>query len=227
MDNNASSAPKPSTKDDERVLVAPTALFRSLGEFQGFLTEDVDRYAPLFDASNTRFMRRGDAELDKAYKQLIPYAIFVSRVDGETQVFAYRRGKGQGEARLRSKWSAGVGGHVNDSDLSGDEPDAFEAGTKREIAEEVVLDSPVLSFKKVGLVNDDRTEVGCVHLGVVCLVELAEPKMRSNETDLIEARFRPVDELLDEIEESPEKFESWTALALQNLYGRDREQTRS
>lgn len=220
MKNSSPSGSAPSSKDDERVLVAPAALLRSLGEFQGFLTNDVERYAPLFSSENTRFMRRGDAELDRAYKQLIPYAIFMSRVDGEPQIFAYRRGQGQGEARLRSKWSAGIGGHVNDSDLGETEIDAFEAGTKREIAEEVVLGSPTLSFKKVGLVNDDSTEVGSVHLGVVCLVELAEPKMRSNETDLVEARFRPVGELLQEIKEAPEKFESWTALALQNLFGR-------
>lgn len=208
------------SKDEERVLVVPTALFRSIGEFQGLLTEGIERYAPLFSREHARFMRRGDAELDPAYKQLIPYALFVSRdEEGRDVVFAYLRGKGQGEARLRSKWSAGVGGHVNENDADPNaQVDAFDAGARREIEEEVALGSPIRSFKKVALVNDDRTEVGRVHMGVVCLVELEEPKMRSNEPELLEAGFKTIDALKREIEEDPERFESWTALAVRELF---------
>lgn len=167
-------------------------------------------------------MRRGAAEADPEFKQLIPYAIFrAPGSDGQPTIFAYRRGKGQGEARLRSKWSAGIGGHVNDGDDSASSVDSpFDAGAKREIAEEVVLDAPIVSFERVGLVNDDATEVGKVHMGVVCLVDLAAPLMRSNEPDLLEARFRPLDELLREIADAPDRFESWTVLALNGLFGK-------
>ena len=218
------SEPKPrsiASKDDEQVLVAPARLFRELGVFQGFLTDSVERYDPLFDAQTTRFMRRGDAELDLEYKQLIPYVLFTYAAPGERPlIFAYLRGKGQGEARLRSKWSVGIGGHVNDSDFDASgQSNAFESGARREIAEEVALDAEILSFRRVGLVNDDRTDVGKVHLGVVCRAELSAPKMRSNEPDLLDARFRPVDEILEEIEEKPDAFESWTALALRGLFG--------
>ena len=209
-----------SSKEDERVLVAPTELFRSIGTFQGVLTESLDRYDPLFAPGATRFMRRGDAELDPNFKQLIPYVVFTCEQDGKRLVFAYRRGKGQGEARLRSKWSVGIGGHVNDGDL-GDSENAFDAGTKREIAEEVSLDANIASFARVGLVNDDSTEVGSVHLGVVCRVELDAPKLRSNEPDLLEARFREVGELLAEIDEAPERFESWTVFAMRDVIARE------
>ena len=209
-----------SSKEDERVLVAPTELFRSIGTFQGVLTESLDRYDPLFALGATRFMRRGDAELDPNFKQLIPYVVFTCEQDGKRLVFAYRRGKGQGEARLRSKWSVGIGGHVNDGDL-GDAENAFDAGTKREIAEEVSLDANIASFARVGLVNDDSTEVGSVHLGVVCRVELDAPKLRSNEPDLLEARFREVGELLAEIDEAPERFESWTVFAMRDVIARE------
>ena len=84
--------------------------------------------------------------------------------------------------------------------------------------QEVVLDANVVTFRKVGLVNDDETEVGRVHLGVVCRVELDAPKLRSNEPDLLEARFRPVSELLREVKEDPSRFESWTTLALLGLF---------
>lgn len=221
------------SKDDERVLVVPTATFKELGEFQGFLKESLSSRARLFAPETARFARRGDAEFDPSFKQLIPYVLFVCETGGEKEIFAYRRGEGHGEARLRSKWSVGVGGHINDSDLedsgdsldlprlalsgglSSDEETPFERGARREIAEEVVLGSRATRFEVAGLVNDDSAEVGRVHLGVVCVVRLESPILRSNEPDLLEARFRPLDEIAREIERSPERFESWTTLALQ------------
>lgn len=246
------------SKDDERVLVVPTRLFRDGGVFQGFSTEAVSRCDALFAPESTRFTRRGDAERDPEFKQLIPYIIFVCEDSstGRPRVFAYRRGDGQGETRLRSKWSVGVGGHINDVDAGvgaatngeigasgkggeGEEDaatrpqaaengasspfgtDLFSAGAAREIAEEVVLGAPILRFERVGLVNDDATEVGRVHLGVVCVATLAAPKLTSNEPDLAESGFRPVDELLAEIDAEPERFESWTTLALRGLYAKN------
>ena len=207
-------------KDEERVLVVPTSQFQAIGSFQGFSAEAVDEADALFKSDQLRFLRRGDAERDPRYKQLIPYALFTwTDATGEVWVFAYLRGKGQGEKRLVSKWSVGIGGHVNDSDALTSDDDLFEAGARREIEEEVVLDAKILSSRKVGLVNDDETEVGRVHLGVVCRVELDAPKLRSNEPDLLEARFRPVSELLREIKDDPSRFESWTSLALLGLFG--------
>lgn len=267
--NDAQSAPRQETtdavaagtpkrsKDDERVLVVPTRIFRDGGVFQGFSTEAISRCDALFAPESTRFTRRGDAERDPELKQLIPYILFVCEDSstGRPNVFAYRRGDGQGETRLRSKWSVGVGGHINDVDAGGGAAangengetkksgrdgenaatrpqtaengaaspfgnDLFSAGAAREIAEEVVLGAPILRFERVGLVNDDATEVGRVHLGVVCVATLAAPELNSNEPDLAESGFRPVDELLAEIDAEPERFESWTTLALRGLYAK-------
>lgn len=251
--NDAQSAPRQETtvasaaetpkrsKDDERVLVVPTRLFREGGVFQGFSTAAISRCDALFAPEATRFTRRGDAERDPEFKQLIPYIIFVCEdsATGRPSVFAYRRGDGQGETRLRSKWSVGVGGHINDVDAGAENApptltqtaenaaatpfgnDLFSAGAAREIAEEVVLGAPILRFERVGLVNDDATEVGRVHLGVVCVATLAAPLLASNEPDLAESGFRAVDELLAEIDAEPERFESWTTLALRGLYAKN------
>ncbi len=227
QENAAPTKDAARTKDDERVLVVPTRLFREGGVFHGFSTEELARRDALFAPSATRFMRRGDAESDPEFKQLIPYIIFVCEdaATGRPLVFAYRRGEGRGEKRLRSKRSVGVGGHINDVDAvsapADDSPfgtDLFSAGAAREIAEEVALGAPILRFDRVGLVNDDETEVGRVHLGVVCVATLAAPELTSNEPDLAEAGFRPVDELLAEIDAEPEAFETWTTLALRGLY---------
>ena len=231
----------PRTKDDELVLVVSSKLFRELGDFQGFRADALERYDALFQAENERFMRRGDAEFNPEFKQLVPYVLFLCFDRGARKIFAYRRGAGQGEARLRSKWSAGIGGHINDEDAqraregesdalvglrldasldaraTNERETSFERGARREIAEEVVIQARPLRFARVGFVNDDSTEVGSVHLGVVCAVLLEEPKMRSNEPDLLEARFRDLDDVLREIDEDPELYESWTALALRGL----------
>ena len=83
------------------------------------------------------------------------------------------------------------------------------------------MGAPILRFERVGLVNDDATEVGRVHLGVVCVATLAAPLLTSNEPDLAESGFRAVDELLAEIDAEPERFESWTTLALRGLYAKN------
>lgn len=209
-------------KDEEKVLAVPTSVFRELGGFQGFSAAAMEVWKELATSERLLFLRRGDAEQDPEHKQLIPYVLFAhTSPDGERSVFAYLRGSGQGEKRLVSKWSVGVGGHINDTDAA--EGDLFEAGTRREIAEEVILDAPIRTFRQVGLVNDDLSEVGRVHLGVVCVAELEAPRLRSREKDLLDARFRRVDELLQEISEAPERFETWTTLALQGLYGSSKE----
>ncbi|MBR5243618.1 MAG: hypothetical protein IKW13_05220, partial [Thermoguttaceae bacterium] len=119
---NVAPTTAPRSKDDERVLVVPTRLFRDGGVFQGFSTAAISRCDALFAPEATRFMRRGDAERDPEFKQLIPYIIFVCEdaTTGRPSVFAYRRGDGQGETRLRSKWSVGVGGHINEVDAGGE-----------------------------------------------------------------------------------------------------------
>ena len=48
----------------------------------------------------------------------------------------------------------------------------------------------------VGLINDDQSDVGRVHLGVVHLVDLERPAVRPRETEIIESGFRPVEEIL-------------------------------
>ena len=107
-------------------------------------------------------MRRGDAEEDPTYKQVIPYLVLR---DGE-RWFLMRRTRAGGDARLHDLWSIGVGGHLNPGD--GD----LEGGLRREWAEELVADF-VPEFEPVGLLNDDTTPVGAVHVGLVFVADAA------------------------------------------------------
>jgi predicted NUDIX family phosphoesterase len=221
----------------ERVLVVPTELFHRLGYFQGF-TGDVDRYLEeLFSAAHVSYRPREEVEQDPAFKQLIPYVIFRHRDDrGQQTVFQYTRGTGQGEGRLHRKRSIGIGGHISmvDSRLEGGElrmereesgsrpstlssqlstGDPYRVGMRRELEEEVLIDTPYIE-RCVGLINDDLTEVGRVHLGVVHCFDVERPAVWPREPDILEGGFRPVEELLKALAD----FESWSQICLEALF---------
>ena len=198
-----------SAPPDEHVLVVPTLLFHEIGYFQGFTTSVAPYLRTLFDPAHTLYLAREQAEQDPSYKQLIPYCIF--RCDG--RIFHYTRGSGQGEGRLHSKRSIGVGGHICSEDQI--DPDApYSEAMRREIEEEVYLEGPY-EQRCVGLINDDETEVGRVHLGIVHLFDLELPKVRPREESIKEAGFAaPADLLADRA-----RFESWSQICLEHLFG--------
>jgi len=193
-----------SERPDERVLVIPTAVFHRLGVFQGF-RRDAAAYLPhLLDPANLSYLPRGRAEQDPSFKQLIPYVVL--RCGG--QVFHYTRGRSGTEARLRALRSIGVGGHVSDADgaLTGD---LYRAGMLREIDEEVRIGC-TYTERTVGLINDDATPVGQVHLGIVHVFDLEAPAARRREEALTGCGFAP----LQELRQKRDEFETWSQFLL-------------
>ena len=198
----------------EHVLVVPTDLFHSLGYFQGF-TADVDTYLDtLFDVENISFRPRPQMEQDPNFKQLIPYVIFRYIDDsGAVSLYQYSRGGASGEKRLVSKKSVGIGGHISQEDGDSKDADPYHDGMARELKEEVIIETPYV-LKLVGLINDDETEVGKVHLGIVHICDVEAPRVRSNEEEIEGNGFQPVTELLDNLE----GFETWSSICLQALF---------
>lgn len=196
----------------EHVLVVPTPVFHTLGHFQGFCG-DTDRYLKgLLDPQHTSYRPRSAMEQDPTFKQLIPYCLFRCRdASGGVSLFQYTRGKGQGEARLHAKRSIGIGGHISADDAGA--KSAYDEGMRRELAEEVVIDTPYKS-QLAGLINDDETEVGKVHLGVVHLFDVERPAVKPRESEIIEAGFQPVSELLADLP----RFETWSQICLRALF---------
>lgn len=204
----------------ERVLVVPTEVFHRLGHFQGF-SSDVDGYLEeLLDPASVSFRPRDEVEDDPGFKQLIPYVIFRhhGRSDGAA-VFQYTRGTGQGEGRLHSKKSVGIGGHISDIDLpgagsTGGNGGVFEEGMRRELEEEVEIDTPYRA-RCVGMINDDETPVGSVHLGMVYLFDVERPAVTPRESEIIECGFRRVGEILEDLD----GFETWSRICMKALFG--------
>jgi predicted NUDIX family phosphoesterase len=202
---------------EERVLVVPTSRFHALGHFQGF-SADMDRYLPaLLEGDDLGYRPRGEMEQDPSFKQLIPYVLFrYTDSDGGEHLFQYTRGGGQGEKRLHAKRSVGVGGHISAEDVGdcANHHDVYREGMLRELGEEVAIDSPY-EQRCVGLINDDETPVGQVHLGVVHICDVVRPAVQPREADILEAGFRPVRDILAQIEH----FESWSQIVVKALFG--------
>ena len=195
---------------NENVLVVRRSLFDELGSFHG-LNFEPRRYLDAFLSSkNNFFLSRAQAENDPTHKQIIPYAIIAH---GDT-VLHYVRGKKAGEQRLVSKGSIGIGGHMNDTDesLFAWDENAYRAGVEREVNEEIKIES---SFEDriVALLNDDTTEVGQVHLGIVHVFRLAEPKVQKREAMITNLAFLSADEL----KARREALETWSQICVDSL----------
>jgi predicted NUDIX family phosphoesterase len=203
--------------ETEQVLVVPTSLFHEIGHFQGFCPDVETYFEHLVNPEHASYRPRGEMERDPSFKQLIPYVIFRhTDATGRVFVFQYTRGKGQGENRLHSKRSIGIGGHISSLDAEVEIEGAFDPyaeGMRRELEEEVAIDTPYRD-RCVGLINDDETEVGRVHLGVVHVFDVDEPSVRPREDDIAEAGFVPVEELLADMS----RFESWSQICLRALF---------
>lgn len=192
---------------DEKVLVIPTERFTAAGYFHGFRAADDDYRRAILDPSAFEFRPRAEVETDPGYKQLIPYVVL--KCGGK--LFHYRRGSAGTERRLQALRSIGIGGHISEGDARGGQ-DLYQTGMRRELDEEVAIDCQ-WAERFLGFINDDRTPVGSVHLGVVHLFDLARPSAFSREDALTEAGFASLVDLASQVAE----FETWSQFVLSEL----------
>ena len=195
---------------EEQVLVVKRSVVEQVGMFQGLMF-DPERYlSEFFVRGVASFMPRSKAEADPTHKQLIPYVIMTHG----GKCLSYVRGKRGGETRLVGRKSVGIGGHVNPGD---DGPlfcldnmrDAYFDAVKREVDEEVQVNS-VYRDQVVALLNDDSSEVGQVHLGIVHHWALDSPSVSKREQMITQLAFLSPDELLAD----RESLETWSQLCL-------------
>jgi predicted NUDIX family phosphoesterase len=196
---------------DELVLVVPTAaVIAQLGAGETWLG-----IRPAGEADLAALIRRDGAfrprsamEADPAWKQVIPYPVLR---DGDAW-YLMRRTKAGSDARLHDRFSIGVGGHVNPEDggLDGD----LGTALRREWHEELVVDF-VPEFRFVGLLNDDTTSVGQVHLGLVYEGDAAGRPVAIRETDKLSGQFASA----AEVAAVSDRLETWSRIAFEWLEG--------
>jgi predicted NUDIX family phosphoesterase len=192
---------------EEHVLVFPASVLRQVGSFQG-LSFELEKFADIIlNPKNHIYIKRKEAEINPTYKQLIPYAI----LHCDDKIFVYRRGRLLAEKRLLDYYSIGVGGHISISDpsLFGT---TYEDGLKREINEEVYLESGYTQ-RIAAMLNDDSNEVGKVHFGIVHVLELEKAAVKPREKSINETKFLNVNELRKDVD----RFENWSKICIQQI----------
>ena len=194
----------------ENVLVVRRSLFDQLGSFQGLTFEPRKYLDAILSRGNNFFLLRDQAEKDPTHKQIIPYVLLTHA----EKVLFYVRGKKAGEQRLVAKGSIGIGGHMNEGDesLFALDEAAYRAGVEREVNEEIKIDTK-FEDRVVALLNDDTTDVGRVHLGIVHIFKLAEPKVEKREAMITNLTFLTKDELVAR----RESLESWSQICVDSL----------
>ena len=194
---------------EERVLCFKRKLLEDIGVFQG-LSLEVEKYLPIVTAaSSLTYLNRSDAEQDKRYKQLIPYILLIS--DG--RILRYRRGKGGQETRLHGLYSVGIGGHISEEDhgLFSSGRGGYQDGMRRELMEEVALDE--VKEAAVAVINDDSTEVGQVHFGVVHVMQVARENVAGRRSGIVAPEFIPIADAVRDVA----GYESWSRFCLENM----------
>ena len=163
--------------EDELVFVVPRDSVMPDGGWYGLKSADLDSFLSTVERHG-RFEPRPAMEADPGFKQIIPYLVLR---DGDAY-FLMRRTRAGGDVRLHDRWSIGVGGHLNpgDEDLDG--------GLRREWSEELVADF-VPDFRFIGLLNDDTTPVGEVHVGAVFVADAAGRPVSIRETEKLSGSF--------------------------------------
>lgn len=174
--------------------------------------------------------QRAQLENEPAFRQILPYVVFVKDTPGQERRFAaYRRGKGVGESKLMGNASIGFGGHIDLGDVRQENSVVLLGLTianaaEREIKEEVdffgatggiVQLSLTVSLEDAqALILDNSNEVGRVHMGLVIFKQLPEPvaTVGTRESELESLGLLTAQELLN----TGDPLENWTRLILEH-----------
>lgn len=169
---------------------------------------------------------RNEMETTPEYKQIIPYIMIRNSAN---QILCYKRSTKGAEKRLHEKLSIGVGGHIeeegemfinneiyfNEHKIVGRTWDFFN-DLVREVHEEIGF-KPILdnNLSLYGYINDNNTDVGKVHLGIVFCYDIDDNfDVKKGETDiLINREFLSI----NEINHNYTKLEEWSKILFDNL----------
>lgn len=185
----------------ELVYVVPRATVIAADDWLGIRTDGAESILATIAAAG-RFEPRPAMESDPSFKQVIPYLVLRDGPDW----FLMQRTRAGGDSRLHERWSIGVGGHLNpgDADLAG--------GLAREWREELVAAFEP-DYRFVGLLNDDTTDVGRVHLGVVFVADAQGRPVVVRETDKLVGGFAPA----ATVRSVHDRLETWSRIVFDHL----------
>ena len=183
----------------EQVLVVPRDRVPDGSDWYGLRSEGLRPFLEVI-AREGAYAPRHAMEHDPAYKQIIPYLVLR---DGD-RYFLMRRTRAGADRRLHDRWSIGVGGHLNPGD------DGLLGGLRREWREELDANFEP-AFEPLALLNDDTTDVGAVHLGVVFVADAAGRSVAVREHDKLTGAFATA----AEVAAVTDDLETWSRLVFE------------
>ncbi len=184
---------------EEEVLVVRTSLLSPYLR-PGLFRENAEEILDLVEREQ-EFLVRRIAEESPEYRQIIPYVV----IRNGDHWFLLRRTRKGTDARLHDKLSLGIGGHINPGH-------GVAEGLQKELDEEVAIEGDY-EIRFAGILNDDSTEVGRVHLGLVYVLDAATREIRVLETEKLSGEWHPATAL----EPMREPMEGWSQIVYDAL----------
>jgi predicted NUDIX family phosphoesterase len=186
---------------DELVFVVPRAVVMGSEGWHGIRDLPLDAFLEIIGAAG-RYEPRSAMEQDPSFKQVIPYLV----LRDADRYFLMRRTRAGGDARLHDLYSIGVGGHLNPGD------GGLLVGLRREWEEELSA-TFMPEFQLVGLLNDDTTDVGRVHVGAVFEADAGGRPVAIRETHKLEGSFAEPSKVAAVVD----RMETWSRLVFEHL----------
>lgn len=193
---------------DESVLCIEA---KNLPPMNGKVIKDMsinDITGHLLTSSNLWFIPRYRAENDPNFLQIIPYIL----LNQDGHILTYQRPPKNTDERLSSKWSIGVGGHINlDDYVKESSLDMIIINAAlREIREEFGIWGSDLKNESA-LIFDPSNDVGKVHLGVLLNYDIPKNQSLSpNPSEIANHVFYTKEELNFLVSTNGIDLENWS-----------------
>ena len=198
------------TKNETVLCIKRDLLPESWVQQKSIVPLELDVFIENCSVTGFKFINRADAEKDASYKQIIPYIILQTKNFEKTAIYN-RQGN---EQRLHDLWSIGIGGHINPIDMETPN-DSFRqiliSGMERELNEELDQRSKEDHPSFIGLISEDVTDVGKVHLGAVFRILTSAPEKFLPGSELFQFAWKKTKNL------EQLNLELWSKLALELL----------
>lgn len=161
----------------QEILCIDSESLFSKGKWNGLKTTDLDYYYDLL-LTKSQFRVRSELENDPNYKQIIPQVILKYK-----DAYFLHKQLSANEVRLNNFCPLPLGGHVEKFDLNAVDMDVIQAAIIREVDEEAVVKSTILTKIFMGIIYlEDENLVNHMHVGLLYVFDLAasDVKMRAD-----------------------------------------------
>lgn len=195
------------------ILAARNAGLPSKLEQTGFYPMSGEEAILSLEAAGLWYGPRPVLEDTPEFRQIIPYVVVVCG----SKIVRYRRTPAGNEGRLHGKISIGLGGHVDIADavVHGEVFDlrgTIEEAASRELREELG-DLQVESKEWIGLLVENESAVGRVHIGLVGIWQVSSAPGGVTEDCIGQVALASVDDL----ERESDNLELWSSMLLPRL----------